>query len=89
MNYITLIWIVWAVLGVALLSLILYRVSITQNEEDRLFLDGANELQHHEQDVMFAKLNSIRPAIQILGGVEGLATLAIVAFYVTDALRQF
>ncbi|HWF66668.1 MAG TPA: hypothetical protein VN670_05160 [Acidobacteriaceae bacterium] len=89
MPYITMIWIVWAVLGVVLLSLILYRVSITQNEEDRLFLDGADEVQHHEQDVMFAKLKSIEPAIQILGGLVGVATLAIAAFYVTDALRQF
>jgi len=89
MNYITMIWISWAVLGVALLSLIMYRISITQYEEDQLFLDGAHEAQHQQQEMIFAKLKSLRPAIQIVGGVEGLVTLAIVAFYVTDALRQF
>lgn len=89
MSYIMLIWVVWAVLGIALLSLLAYRVSITQYEEDRLFLDGGNEVQHMEQDAMFAKLKSLKPAIQILGGIEGFVTLAIVAFYVSDALRQF
>ncbi len=76
-------------MGIVLLSLILYRVSITQNEEDRLFLDGANEMQHRQQDAMLAKLKRLKPLIQIVGGLEGLATLAIIAVYLMDALRQF
>ncbi len=89
MNSIIVIWIVWAVLTVILLGLLLYRISISQYEEDRLFLDGENELQHHAQDEMLAKLKRLRPAIRICGGAEGIVTLILVGFYVLDALRQF
>jgi hypothetical protein len=89
-SYVIVMWIVWAVLGLILLGLILYRISITQYEEDRLFLeDGADETQHRQQNEMLAKLKRLKPVIQIFGGVEGLVTLALAAFYVMDALRQF
>ncbi len=89
MSYIVIVWIVWGVLAVILLGLIVYRISLTQYEEDRLFLDGGNEMQHRDQDAMLAKVKRLEPLIRIVGGVEGLATLAIAAFYVMDALRQF
>jgi hypothetical protein len=90
MSYVVVMWIVWAALGLVLLGLILYRISLTQDEEDRLFLeDGADETQHHQQDEMLAKLKRLTPVIRIFGGAEGLVTLGIVAFYVMDALRQF
>ena len=89
MNYIMVVWIVWAVLGVVLLGLLLYRISVTQYEEDQLFLDDGNAMQHRQQDEIFMKLKRIQPAIRIFGGVEGVVTLGIVAFYVMDALHQF
>lgn len=89
MSYIIVLWSIWAVLAVVLLGLIVYRISLTQYEEDRLFLDGGSEMQHRNQDVMLAKVKRLQPAIRIFGGIEGLATLAIAAFYLLDALRQF
>ncbi len=89
MNYMMAVWVVWAALALVLLGLMLYRISLTKDEEDRLFLDGGNELQHHEQEVMLQKLERLRPKIRFVGGAEGLVTLGIVAFYVTDALRHF
>ncbi len=89
MSYIVIVWIVWGALALVLLGLILYRISLTQYEEDRLFLDGGSEMQHRDQDAMLAKVKRLEPVIRIFGSVEGLATLAIVTFYVMDALRQF
>jgi hypothetical protein len=89
MSYIVAIWILWAVLAVVVLGLILYRMSLTHYEEDQLFIDDANSMRHREQDEMLAKVKGLEPIIRIVGGVEALATLAIVAFYVMDALRQF
>jgi hypothetical protein len=89
MTYIVAIWILWAVLAIVLLGLILYRIGLTQYEEDRLFIDDANTMQHRDQDRMLEKVKRLEPVIRIFGGVEALATLAIVAFYVMDALRQF
>ena len=89
MSYIIAIWILWAVLAVIVLGLILYRMSLTQYEEDQLFIDDADSMRHRDQDKMLAKVKRLEPVIRIFGGVEALATLAIVAFYVMDALRQF
>lgn len=89
MSYVVMLWIVWIVIGLILLGLILYRISLTQYEEDQLFLDDANETQHRLQDMMLAKLKRLEPVIRIFGGIEGLLTLAIIAYYAVDALRQF
>jgi hypothetical protein len=89
MSFLIVIWTVWAVLAVALLALLLYRVSVTQYEEDQLFIDGGNLIQQQQQEQIFMKLARIRPAIRIIGGMEGFVTLAIAAFYVMDALHQF
>lgn len=89
MNFLIVTWTVWAVLAVVLLALLLYRISITQYEEDQLFLEGAESAQQHQQQEIFLKLKKLRPAIRVVGGVEGFVTLGIAAFYVMDALRQF
>ena len=89
MSYIVAIWILWAVLAVVVLGLVLYRTALTQNEDDQLFIDDADSMRHRDQDQMLAKVKRLEPVIRVFGGVEALATLAIVAFYVMDALRQF
>lgn len=89
MSFLIFIWTIWVILAVALLGLLLYRVSVTQYEEDQLFIDGGNLIQQQQQEQIFMKLKRIRPAIRIIGGVEGFVTLAIAAFYILDALRQF
>ncbi len=89
MSLIVAIWILWAVLAIVVLGLVLYRMSLTQYEEDRLFLDDGSQMQHSDQDEMFARVKRLEPVIRIVGGIEALATLAIAAFYVLDALRQF
>lgn len=89
MNYVIVIWAVWGVLGVVLLGLILYRSNITRYEDDQLFLDDAAAMQHHEQEEILRRVKPIERMIRICGGAEGLATLAIVAFYLMDALHQF
>ena len=89
MSYIVIVWIVWGTLALVLLGLMLYHIHLTQYEEDRLFLDGGSAMQHRGQDEMLAKLKRLRPVIRIFGGIEGLATVALVTIYVLDALRQF
>jgi len=89
MNFIIVIWIVWVVLAVVLLGLLLYHMNITQDEEDDLFLDAAEETERRRQDDVSAKLKRLKPWIRICGGVEGIVTLILVGFYIVDAMRQF
>ncbi len=89
MNYVAGMWIAWSALALALLGLIGYRIYLTQYEEDRLFLDNADGLEHRQQEEMLAKLRRLKPVIRVFGGAEGVVTLGLVGFYVMDALRQF
>jgi sensor domain CHASE-containing protein len=48
------LWIVWAVFAAILLSLLLYRGTITRYEDDQLFLDDISDRQHKENDAIIA-----------------------------------
>lgn len=89
MSYVLVIWAVWGVLGLVLLGLILYRAAITRAEEDQLFLEEATTMQQQEQELILKRVKPVENMIRICGGVEGLVTLGILAFYLMDALRQF
>jgi hypothetical protein len=89
MSYVLMIWTVWVALALILLALILYRSNITRYEDDQLFLDDANTMQHHEQDEVLRRVKPVERMIRVFGGVEGVVTLGIVALYLMDALRQF
>jgi hypothetical protein len=89
MSYVLVIWTVWGALGIVLLCLMMYRSTITRGEEDQLFLDGASSFQQLEQEAILKRVKPVETLIRICGGAEGVVTLGILAFYITDALRQF
>jgi hypothetical protein len=89
MSYVLVIWSVWGVLGLVLLGLIVYRAAITRAEEDQLFLEEAATMQQQEQELILKRVKPVETMIRVFGGVEGLVTLGILAFYLMDALRQF
>ena len=89
MSYVIWMWIVWGALAVVLLALLMYRGNLTRYEDDQLFLDDANEMEHRAQDEIMRKIKKIEPVIRVFGGVTGLVTIAIVGFYVYDAIQHF
>jgi hypothetical protein len=89
MSYVLVIWTVWGALGLVLLGLIVYRAAITRAEEDQLFLEDTSTMQQQEQELIMKRVKPVETLIRICGGAEGVVTLGILAFYLTDALRQF
>jgi hypothetical protein len=89
MHFIPTLWIVWAVFAVCLLSLLLYRGTITRYEDDQLFLDDVNERQHQENDAIIRKLNKIQPFLRVCTGVTSVLTAAIIGLYAWDAFKAF
>lgn len=89
MSMVMMVWTVWAILGLILMGLLMYRGSITRYEEDQLFLDDEGGLENREQTELLKKVKRIEPAIRFFSGAEGLVTLCIVAFYLVDAWHQF
>jgi hypothetical protein len=89
MHFIPTLWIVWAVFAVCLLSLLLYRGTITRYEDDQLFLDDTSERQHQENDAIIRKLNKIQPFLRVCTGVTSVLTAAIIGLYAWDAFKAF
>ncbi|HET9086575.1 MAG TPA: hypothetical protein VFN53_03535 [Acidobacteriaceae bacterium] len=84
-----LVWMLWAALGIVLIGLTMYRVSIVRFQEEELFLDDSQKVRESEQAERLRKLKRVEPVIRIFGGVEGIVTLGIVGFYLLDALHHF
>ncbi|HXP09925.1 MAG TPA: hypothetical protein VN828_15580 [Acidobacteriaceae bacterium] len=89
MHVISVLWIVWAVFAVCLLTLLLYRGTITRYEDDQLFLDDHSARQHQENDAIIHRLDQIQPYLKIFTGVTSVLTAAIVGIYAWDAIKTF
>jgi hypothetical protein len=89
MSFVPIMWIVWAVLVVVTVALIIYRASLTKDEEDQIFLDDSFAHERSAQEAIAEKVNKIQPVVKTSEILAGLATLFIVVYYVQDFFRQF
>jgi hypothetical protein len=89
MHVSPMLWIVWAFFAALLLTLLLYRGTITRYEDDQLFLDDISERQHQENDAIIRKLAKIQPFLKGLTGVTTILTATIIGLYAWDAIKTF
>jgi len=88
MNYMPVVWIVWAAIITILLVLLVYRSNLTRYEEDQIFLDDSGNHQKKEQEDILVKVNRIQPLIRLVTGVTCLLTVGIIGVYVWDAVQH-
>lgn len=88
MRVIPAMWILWAALTTALLILLLYRNSLTRNEEDQLFLEPSGEGHKHDQEVLLEKVHRVEPAVRIAEISTAVMTVAIAGFYLWDLVKR-
>ena len=79
-----LVWllIVWGVLTAILIVLLIYRSTLTMQEDDQLFLDESASAMAKEQTELMAKVNKITPLVKILGATSGGMILIIAGWAV-------
>jgi hypothetical protein len=79
-----LVWllIVWGVLTGVLIILLIYRSTLTMQEDDQLFLDESASAMAEEQRQLMAKVNKINPLVKILGATSGVMILIIAGWAV-------
>jgi sensor domain CHASE-containing protein len=87
MQLMSTLWIIWAVFAVCLLSLLLYRGTITRYEDDQLFLDDISDRQHKENDAIIRRLDKIQPILRVCTGVTSVLTATIIGIYAWDAIK--
>ena len=85
-----LIWqlIVWGVLTAILIVLLIYRSTLTMQEDDQLFLNESESHMQTEQTELLIKVNRITPIVKILGAVSGVMILVIAGLFIYQGLNN-
>jgi hypothetical protein len=86
----SLMWplVVWGVLTSVLVILLIYRSTLTMQEDDQLFLGESESHMEKEQIEIMAKVNKITPLVKWMGAASGLLLLVIAGMAVYQGLQQ-
>jgi hypothetical protein len=73
---------VWAVLTAVLAILLIYRSALSMHEDDQLFLNSSESQLEQDQKQVMARMNRVRPLVNVLGASSGLLVLMMVGLWV-------
>jgi hypothetical protein len=80
--------VVWGVLTGVLVILLIYRSTLTMQEDDQLFLDESESHMEQEQIELMKKVNKLNPFVKYLGAASGLLILVIAGIAIYQGLNQ-
>lgn len=85
-----LVWMLtlWGVLTGVLVVLLIYRSTLTMQEDDQLFLDDTKSALEQEQKELIAKVNKLTPFVKVLGAASGLMFLVIAGMFIYQGLNN-
>jgi uncharacterized membrane-anchored protein YhcB (DUF1043 family) len=85
-----LVWMLtlWGVLTGVLVVLLIYRSTLTMQEDEQLFLDDTKSALEEEQRELIAKVNKLTPFVKILGAASGLMFLVIAGMFIYQGLNN-
>ncbi|MBZ5653477.1 MAG: hypothetical protein LAO18_23705 [Acidobacteriia bacterium] len=78
----------WGVLTGILVVLLIYRSTLTMQEDDQLFLDESESHMQTEQIELMRKVNRISPYVKVLGALSGAMILVIAGMAIYQGLNQ-
>jgi len=79
---------VGGVITAVLIILLIYRSTLTMQEDDQLFLGESESHMEKEQIEIMAKVNKITPLVKWMGAASGLLLLVIAGLAVYQGLQQ-
>jgi hypothetical protein len=80
--------ILWGALTAVLVVLLIYRSTLTMQEDDQLFLDESASGMAQEQAEIMSKLNKVTPFVKWLGAASGALILVIAGLAIYQGLNQ-
>jgi uncharacterized membrane-anchored protein YhcB (DUF1043 family) len=79
---------VWGVLTGVLVILLIYRSTLTMQEDDQLFLDDTKSSMEQEQAELMSKVNKLNPFVKVLGAASGLMFLILAGMFIYQGLNN-
>ena len=80
--------IIWGVVTGVLVVLLIYRSTLTMQEDDQLYLSDSESHMQKEQTQILAKVNKINPLVRGLGAASGVLILVIAGMAIYTALNS-
>jgi hypothetical protein len=74
--------IVWGVLTAILIVLLIYRSTLTMQEDDQLYLSDSESHMQKEQTEILTKVNRLNPFVRWLGAASGVLILVIAGIFI-------
>lgn len=84
-----LLWlsIAWGGLTSVLIILLIYRSTLTMQEDDQLFLGESDAHMAKDQLEVMTKVNRITPVVKVLGGASGVMLLVLAGIFIYQGLN--
>jgi hypothetical protein len=74
--------ILWGVLTAILIILLIYRSTLTMQEDDQLYLSDSESHMQKEQTEILSKVNRLNPFVRWLGAASGVLILVIAGIFI-------
>jgi len=86
----SLVWllVIWSVLTAVLVVLLIYRSTLTMQEDDQLFLGEGDAHMEREQAALMQKVNRLTPYVRWLGASSVVLILIIAAIAVYGQMTR-
>jgi hypothetical protein len=86
--FVPMMWSVWGVLVVVTAALLIYRSSLTRDEDDQIYLDDAFNHEKAAQEAIVARVQKIEPALRLCFWLVGAMTVLIVVRFLWSVVAQ-
>jgi hypothetical protein len=80
--------IAWGVLTAALIAVLIYRGTLTMQEDDQLFLGESESHMEREQLEIMNKVHKLAPFVKVLGAASAVLILTIAGVAIYQGLQQ-
>ena len=80
--------IAWGVLTAGLIALLIYRGTLTMQEDDQLFLGESESHMAREQLEIQSRVHKLGPFVKVLGTLSGVLILTIAGVAIYQGLTQ-
>ena len=88
MSLFVMLWVVWGAVTLILIVLLIYRSTLSMQEDDQLFLDESESHMQKEQALVLRRLQQLQWPLRLLGTASGILILFIFGMWLWEGLNR-